>query len=108
MRGIDRLRIRVRAYTLKEANEIMHFCHRMGHEGVTNDSYRDCNLFAWDAFNSDNVCYICVQLLKHSSIRVSNAHDPERKKYLEVSKSKLISEIEKLYGKQTARFYPRR
>lgn len=99
MKETDRLRIRVRAYTLKEANEIMYFCLRMGHEGVTNDSYRDCNLFARNAFESDNVCYICVQLLKHSSIYVSNAHDPKRKKYLEVSKSKFITEIRKLYGK---------
>ena len=89
-------RIRVRCYTMKEARFIMHFLMENGFEGVTNDSYRDCDLFAWSAFDSDGVCFVGIALLRGASMRVSNLHDSvARKDYVEVSKSKFISEITK-------------
>lgn len=89
-------RIRVRCYTMKEARFIMHFLMKNGFEGVTNDSYRDCDLFAWSAFDSDGVCFVGIALSRGASMRVSNLHDSvARKNYVEVSKSKFISEITK-------------
>lgn len=89
-------RIRVRCYTMKEARFIMHFLVKNGFEGVTNDSYRDCDLFAWSAFDSDGVCFVGIALSRGASMRVSNLHDSvARKDYIEVSKSKFISEITK-------------
>lgn len=89
-------RIRVRCYTMKEARFIMHLLVKNGFEGVTNDSYRDCDLFAWSAFDSDGVCFVGIALSRGASMRVSNLHDSvARKDYVEVSKSKFISEITK-------------
>ena len=89
-------RIRVRCYTMKEARFIMHFLVKNGFEGVTNDSYRDCDLFAWSAFDSDGVCFVGIALSRGASMRVSNLHDSvARKDYVEVSKSKFISEVTK-------------
>ena len=87
-------RIRVRCYTMKEAKFIMLLLIKQGFEGVTNDSYRDCDLFAWSAFDSDGVCFVGIELLTGASMRVSNLHDSvSRKEYTEVSKSKFISEV---------------
>ena len=81
---------------MKEARFIMHFLMENGFEGVTNDSYRDCNLFAWSAFDSDGVCFVGIALSRGASMRVSNLHDSvARKEYTEVSKSKFISEVTK-------------
>lgn len=81
---------------MKEARFIMHFLVKNGFEGVTNDSYRDCDLFAWRAFGSDGVCFVGIALSRGASMRVSNLHDSvARKDYIEVSKSKFISEITK-------------
>lgn len=87
-------RIRVKCYTMKEARFIMLFLVKNGFEGVTNDSYRDCDLFAWSAFDSDGVCFVGIALSRGASMRVSNLHDSvARKDYVEVSKSKFISEV---------------
>ena len=89
-------RIRVRCYTMKEARFIMLFLVENVFEGVTNDSYRDCDLFAWSAFDSDGVCFVGIELSRGASMRVSNLHDSvARKDYIEVSKSKFMSEITK-------------
>lgn len=90
-------RIKVQVYNRKQANQVVSFCFRNQFEGVTNDSDRDCTLFVNEAFKSDGVCYIGVQLIKYSSIRISNKHDRVmRQKYLEVSLSKFIEYIKKL------------
>ena len=89
-------RIRVRCYTMKEARFIMLFLMKNGFEGVTNDSYRDCDLSARIAFDSDGVCFVGIALSRGASMRVSNLHDSvARKDYVEVSKSKFISEVTK-------------
>lgn len=94
-------KIRVRCYTMKEAEFIMLFLVKHGFEGVTNDSYRDCNLFAWSAFDSDGVCFVGIALSRGASMRVSNLHDTyARKNYLEVSKSKFLDEVGKFFVRE--------
>lgn len=94
-------RIRVRCYTMKEARFIMLFLIKCHFEGVTNDSYRDCDLFAWSAFNSDGVCFVGIALSRGASMRVSNLHDTyARKNYLEVSKSKFLEEVGKFFVRE--------
>lgn len=91
-------RIRVRAYKLAEAEEIMHFAMHNGFEGVKNDSYRYCKESAEYCLNDDNCCYICVSIINHygrGSIIVSNAHWGERKKFVEVSRSKFEEIVRK-------------
>lgn len=89
-------RIRVRAYKLAEAEEIMHFAIHNGFEGVTNDSYRYCKESAEYCLNDDNCCYICVSITNpYGSIIVSNAHWGERKKFVEVSRSKFEEIVRK-------------
>lgn len=93
--------IRVRCYTMKEAQFIMHFLMENGFEGVQNDSYRYCNLSAWCCFKSDGICFVGISLSRGASMRVSNLHDTfARKNYLEVSKSKFIAEIDRFVAKK--------
>ena len=91
-------KIKVRAYTFKEANDIMKKLLSYGYEGVQNDSYRYCELGARSALRS-GVCYICVNAGAWcSSMRVSCAHDKTHKNYLEVSKSRFF-ELAKIVNK---------
>jgi len=92
--------LRVRAYTLKEAIEIMFFLRRKGYEGVQNDSMRYCDEFAMRALKEGH-CYICAvtgrvkgSVYGRGSMYVANGHDPKRKLYTEVSKSKFMNEME--------------
>ena len=87
-------RIRVRAYKLAEAEEIIYFAIHNGFEGAKNDSYRYCKF----CLNYDKCCYICVSIPNHYSrgrIIVSNAHWGERKKFVEVSRSKFEEIVRK-------------
>ena len=94
-------KIRVRCYTMKEAKFIMQLLIKYRFEGVTNDSYRDCDLFAWSAFDSDGVCFVGIGLQRGDSMRVSNLHDRyARKNYLEVSKSKFLDEVGKFFVRE--------
>ena len=94
-------KIRVRCYTMKEAKFIMLFLIKCRFEGVTNDSYRDCDLAAWSAFNSDGVCFVGIGLSRGDSMRVSNLHDTyARKNYIEISKSKFLDEVGKFYVRE--------
>lgn len=94
-------KIRVRCYTMKEAKFIMLLLRKYRFEGVTNDSYRDCDLAAWSAFDSDGVCFVGIGLSRGDSMRVSNLHDKyARKNYLEVSKSKFLDEVGKFYVRE--------
>ena len=87
-------RIRVRCYTMKEAQFFMHLLIKQGFEGVQNDSYRYCDLMARSCFDEDGICFVGIELLTGASMRVSNLHDSvARKEYTEVSKSKFISEV---------------
>lgn len=87
-------RIRVRCYTMAEAQVIMHLLIRRGFEGVQNDSYRYCDMTARCCFESDGICFVGISLLRGASMRVSNLHDTyARREYIEVSKSKFISEV---------------
>lgn len=94
-------KICVRCYTMKEAKFIMHFLIKCRFEGVTNDSYRDCDLAAWSAFDSDGVCFVGIALSRGASMRVSNLHDSvARKDYIEVSKSKFLDEVSKFFVRE--------
>lgn len=79
-------RVRVRVFTLKEAEDVMHAMMSAGYEGVQNDSYRYCKESARFALKSGR-CYICND---GCSIRVSDTHDKKKKKFLDVSKSKFF------------------
>jgi len=79
-------RVRVRVFTLKEAEDVIHTMMAAGYEGVQNDSYRYCKVTAKYALKSGR-CYICND---GCNIRVSDAHDKKRKKFLDVSKSKFF------------------
>lgn len=85
-----RKRMRVRVYTLDEAEALMKDMMLRGYEGVQNDSYRYCRESAAAALNS-GCCYICNA---GCSIYVANGHDPKRKRYTDVSKSKFICELD--------------
>ena len=82
--------IKVRAYTLKEAEEIMKFCLRNGYEGVQNDSYRYCKDMAKNALHK-GVCYICVRNGGFGNIIVCDTHYKKNKSYTELSKSKFFN-----------------
>ena len=89
-------RIKVRAYKLAEAEEIIHFAMMDIFEGVRNDLYRYCKESAVSCLREDNCCYICASINHYcNDIIVSNAHWGERKKFVEVSRSK----FEELVGK---------
>lgn len=67
-------------------------------EGVKNDSYCYCKESAEYCLKDDNCCYICVSIINHygrGSIIVSNAHWGERKKFVEVSRSKFEEIVRK-------------
>lgn len=81
--------IKVRAYTLKEAEEIMRFCLRSGYEGVKNDSYRYCKQYAEWALKKGN-CFICVTNGGFSNIIVCDTHWHEHRQFKELSKSKFM------------------
>lgn len=86
----SRKRMRVRVYTLNEAEALMADMMHRGYEGVQNESYRYCRESAVAALNS-GCCYICNT---GCSIYVANGHDPKRKNFLDVSKSKFITELD--------------
>ena len=86
----SRKRMKVRVYDLEEAEALMADMIHRGYEGVQNDSYRYCRESAEKALES-GCCYICNV---GSSIYVANGHDQRRKKFLDVSKSKFISELD--------------
>lgn len=86
----SRPRMRVRVYDIDEAEALMGDLMARGYEGVQNDSYRYCKESASQALNS-GCCYICNG---GDSIYVANGHDPKRKKFLDVSKSKFISVLD--------------
>lgn len=88
MRSCKRMKVRV--YTLDEAEALMADMMVRGYEGVQNESYRYCRESAEAALKS-GCCYICNT---GGSIYVANGHDPRRKNFLEVSKSKFISELD--------------
>ena len=89
-------RIKVRAYKLVEAEEIMRFAMANGFEGVKNDSYRYCKESATYCLREDDCCYICVSITKHyGNIIVSNAHWGGRKTFTEVSRSKFEEIVKK-------------
>ena len=89
-------RIKVRAYTLKEAEDIMKFCLRQGYEGVQNDSYRYCKLSASNALQK-GTCFICVYNGGFGNIIVCDTHWRKHRQYKELSKSK-FKEILIKYG----------
>lgn len=99
-------RIKVQAYNFKEANEIICYLLRNGYEGVQNDSYRYCDIMAKSALNKGK-CFICVCCVEGSSMRISNTHDKEHRKYKEVSKSKFLSlvKMENIKEKFVNRIY---
>lgn len=86
----SRPRMRVRVYTLDEAEALMADMMHRGYEGVQNESYSYCRESAEKALQSGR-CYICNT---GGSIYVANGHDPHRKDFLDVSKSKFISIID--------------
>lgn len=88
MRSIKKMRVRV--YTLDEAEALMADMMQRGYEGVQNESYRYCKESAYNALLS-GCCYICNA---GSSIYVANGHDPKRKRFVEVSKSKFITNLD--------------
>ena len=79
--------IKVRAYTLKEAEEIMRFCLSRGYEGVQNDSYRYCKEHAKYALKK-GTCLICVANGAFDNIHVCDTHWRKHRSYRELSKSK--------------------
>lgn len=86
----SRKRMKVRVYTLDEAEALMADMMCRGYEGVQNESYRYCRESAEVALES-GCCYICNT---GGSIYVANGHDPNRKNFLDVSKSKFILELD--------------
>lgn len=86
----SRKRMKVRVYTLDEAEALMADMMQRGYEGVQNESYRYCKESAEAALKS-GCCYICNT---GGSIYVANGHDPKRKNFLDVSKSKFIFELD--------------
>ena len=84
------MKIKVRAYTLKEAEEIMHLCLRRGYEGVQNDSYRYCKQQASWALRK-GTCFICVYNGGFGNIIVCDTHWRKHRKYKELSRSKFES-----------------
>lgn len=89
-------KIRVRAYKLVEAEEIIHFAMTNVFEGVKDDFYRYCKKSAVSCLREDNCCYICVSINHYcNDIIVSNAHWGERKKFVEVSRSKFEEIVRK-------------
>lgn len=79
--------IKVRAYTLKEAEEIMMFCLKHGYEGVQNDSYRYCRQSA-SYHLKKGTCFICVRCGGFGNIKVCDTHWRKHREYKELSKSK--------------------
>lgn len=88
----SRKRMKVRVYTLDEAEALMADMIHRGYEGVQNESYRYCRESAEKALES-GCCYICNT---GGSIYVANGHDPNRKKFIDVSKSKFISTLDSI------------
>lgn len=80
-------KIKVRAYTLKEAEEIMRFCLSRGYEGVQNDSYRYCKSSAQYALQK-GVCFICVVSGAFGNIRVCDTHWRKHRAFKELSRSR--------------------
>lgn len=89
-------KIKVRAYTLKEAEEIMLFCLGQGYEGVQNDSYRYCKESASYRLKK-GACFICVHNGVFGNIIVCDTHWRKHRQYKELSKSK-FKEILIKYG----------
>lgn len=89
---ISRKRMKVRVYDIEEAEALMKDMMERGYEGVQNDSYRYCRLSAERALIDDGRCYICNTTY---SIYVASGHDPYRKHFLDVSKSKFIAELDR-------------
>lgn len=85
-------KIKVRAYTLKEAEEIMKFCLRKGYEGVQNDSYRYCKESAAYALKK-GICFICVHNSGSSRIIVCDTHWRKHRQFKELSKSKFMEKL---------------
>lgn len=90
--------IKVRAYTFKEAEEIMKFCLRQGYEGVQNDSYRYCKLSAYNALQK-GTCFICVNNGSFDNIIVCDTHWSKHRQYKELSKSKFKETLIKDWSK---------
>lgn len=88
----NRPRMRVRVYDIDEAEALMGDLMARGYEGVQNDSYRYCKESANRTLKS-GCCYICNG---GGAIYVANGHDPKRKKFLDVSKSKFISVLDSI------------
>lgn len=88
----SRKRMKVRVYTLDEAEALMADMMVRGYDGVQNESYRYCRESADVALKS-GCCYVCNT---DGSIYIANGHDPKRKNFLDVSKSKFISELDSL------------
>lgn len=88
----SRKRMKVRVYDLDEAEALMADMRCRGYEGVQNDSYRYCRESAETALQS-GCCFICNEQYR---IYIANGHDKRRKEFLEVSKSKFISELDSL------------
>ena len=80
-------KIKVRAYTLKEAEEIMRFCLKQGYEGVQNDSYRYCKESA-SYHLKKGTCFICVYNGGFDNIIVCDTHWHKHHQYKELSRSK--------------------
>lgn len=89
-------KIKVRAYTLKEAENIMKFCLKQGYEGVQNDSYRYCKESASCCLDK-GTCFICVYNGGFGNIIVCDTHWHKHRQYKELSKSK-FKEILIKYG----------
>jgi hypothetical protein len=81
------VKIKVRAYTLKEAEDIKKFCLKQGYEGVQNDSYRYCKSSASYALEK-GTCFICVNNGYFGNIIVCDTHWHKHHQYKELSKSK--------------------
>ena len=85
-------KIKVRAYTLKEAEEIMRFCLSQGYEGVQNDSYRYCKSSAQYALRK-GICFICVENGAFCNIHVCDTHWRKHRAFKELSRSRFEQTI---------------
>ena len=80
-------KIKVRVYTLKEAENIMKFCLKQGYDGVQNDSYRYCKESASHCLKN-GTCFICVSNGGFGNIIVCDTHWHKHRQYKELSRSR--------------------
>lgn len=84
-------KIKVRAYNMREAMDIITKLRSYAYEGVQNDSLRYCDIMAHYALEQ-GICFICIPAGAYgASMRISNSHDKVARGFVEVSKSRFLA-----------------